>query len=131
MKKYIAIIATAIAAVFVSGCAKAPEYDFIHDDCTIHAVYCTPLNCEVSTQVSAIIDHEAGTVEIAIPHDKYQKYYDLSKLKIRANLGYDAKLTPSLSSQVWDLSEHDLEVTVTATMTGNSKKYVISAYKKK
>ena len=129
MKKLAIILFSAVCALAVSSCAKAPEYDFLHDDCTIHSMYCTPLGVS-GTQVSASIDNEQGLIEIAIPHDKYQKYYDLTQLKLKANIAYDAYITPSLSSQVWDLSE-PLTITVTAKMTGSSKKYTIEAYKAK
>lgn len=126
----ISVIA-AVALICAASCTRKIDYDFLHDDVTIHSLYCMPVSSPVSTQVTAVIDHEAGTVEIAIPHDGNQKYYKLDSLKLRANLGYDAYCTPSLSSQVWNLSDEPLEVTITAKMTGNTKKYKIEAYKKK
>ena len=126
--KYISV--AVLCALLAGACVKVGEYDFLHDDCTIHSIYCTPVSAPVSTQVSGIIDNEAGTIEFAIPRDKYQKYYKLDSLKIRANIGYDATVTPSFSSRVWDLNE-DREFTVTANMTGKTKKYIVSAYKTK
>lgn len=130
MKVFKYILVAVLSAAVAASCVKVGEYDFLHDDCTIHSIYCTPVSAPVSTQISGIIDNEAGTIEFAIPRDKYQKYYKLDSLKIRANIGYDAYVTPSFSSQVWDLNE-DREFTVTARMTGKSKKYIVSAYKTK
>lgn len=124
---------TVIAFTALCGCAK-PEYgdlehkaDFLHDDCTIHSIYCYPANAPVITQIAGKIDNEAGTIVFEIPNDKNRKYYDVTALKIKANIGYDAIITPSMSSDIWDLSE-GREFTVTATMTGNSRKYIIEAY---
>ncbi|MCQ2158297.1 MAG: DUF5018 domain-containing protein [Bacteroidales bacterium] len=130
MKVFKYILVAVLGAAVAASCVKVGEYDFLHDDCTIHSIYCTPVSAPVSTQISGIIDNEAGTIEFAIPRDKYQKYYKLDSLKIRANIGYDATVTPSFSSRVWDLNE-DREFTVTANMTGKTKKYTVSAYKTK
>lgn len=130
MKVFKYILVAVLGAAVAASCVKVGEYDFLHDDCTIHSIYCTPVSASVSTQISGIIDNEAGTIEFAIPRDKYQKYYKLDSLKIRANIGYDATVTPSFSSRVWDLNE-DKEFTVTANMTGKTKKYTVSAYKTK
>lgn len=130
MKVFKYILVAVLGAAVAASCVKVGEYDFLHDDCTIHSIYCTPVSAPVSTQISGIIDNEAGTIEFAIPRDKYQKYYKLDSLKIRANIGYDATVTPSFSSRVWDLNE-DKEFTVTANMTGKTKKYTVSAYKTK
>lgn len=131
--KTIKVILTAIAIAALSGCAK-PEYgdqqykaDFLHDDCTIHSIYCYPVDAPVITQIAGKIDNEAGTIAFEIPNDKNRKYYDVTALKLKANIGYDAVISPSMSSDIWDLSEGK-EFTVTATMTGKSKKYIIEAY---
>lgn len=127
------ILIAALGMLFCAGCAK-PEYgdevhkaDFLHDDCIIHSIYCYPVNADQPTQVAGIIDNEEGTIVFEIPNNKYRKFYDVTNLKIKANIAYDAVISPALSSKVWDLSE-PVEITVTAKMTGRSKKYSIEAY---
>ena len=127
MKALKYIIVSVLAGFCLSSCVEVGEYDFLHDDCTIHSIYLSPCNSPVSTQVQGKIDNDRNTIDFAIPKDKYRQYYKLDSLKIRANIGYDAYVTPSFSSRVWDFTE-DKEFTVTAQMTGASKKYTISVY---
>lgn len=55
-----------------------------------------------------------------------QSYFDIRQVKVRANVGYDVRITPSLSG-IKNLEE-EYAITVTATQTGRSKNYTLRAY---
>ena len=126
MKK---IIVSALAAIVtllaVSGCAK-PGEEFVHDNYTITSIYAvTPLDSTVP-QISGIIDQETGDIVFEVPK-KYRKFWldDNGPVPVHviATVGYDAVVNPPLT-RLQTLSESDpLDITVTATMTGNSKTY--------
>lgn len=119
--RYLIVLMTIVGAV---SCVK-PDSEFIHDNCTITAIYITPAHATVSTSVTGVINQETGEILFPIPR-AVASNYKLDDLSVRANVGYDVKITPSLSG-IKDLSE-EYPITVTATMTGNSKNYTLRAY---
>ncbi len=125
MKRTILYLIACVAfAMLVSACQK-PDSEFVHDDPTITAASISPVKSIIATTVNGTINQETGEILFPIPK-KVAEYYDLHNLRVRVNVGYDVKLSPSLSG-VKDLSE-EYEVTATATMTGNTKKYTLRAY---
>lgn len=120
--KYIILSMTAMSVLF--ACQKA-DSEFLHDDNTISDIYISPVNSPVSTSVTGVINQETGEILFPIPRE-VRIYYKLDSLRVRANVGYDVKITPSLSG-VKDLEE-EYPITVTATMTGESKNYTLRAY---
>lgn len=118
------LLSAAAIMILAGSCAKAdPEYD--HTDNTISAIYIAPAFASISATVSGKINQETG--EILFPIGKrLASSFDLTKIKVRANVPYDVQITPSLSG-IKDLSE-PYTITVTATQTGVSKKYTLQAY---
>lgn len=124
MKKILSIVATAILAFTATGCTDEMKGDFVHDDATISSITMQPGSGSSSLSVSGVIDQEAGTILFTVPKAK-RKEIDISQVRLRANIGLDAKITPSLSG--WQDLSSPMEITVTATMTGTTKKYTLSA----
>lgn len=112
-----------IAIVLFSSCAKA-DSEFSHTDNTISAILLMPAKSTISTTILGTIDNEAGTIQFVVPK-KLRSSINLSEVKLRATVGYDVVITPSLSG-IKDLTE-ELEIIVTATQTKQSKQYKISA----
>ena len=78
--------------------------------------------------VTGVINQETGEILFAIPK-VFRNDYDPTRVKVKATIGYDVKLTPSLMG-IKDLDNggNGLEVKATATMTGETKTYVLKAY---
>ena len=64
-------------------------------------------------------------MDFPIPR-KLKSTFDITKLKVRATVGYDVKITPSLSG-IKDLSD-PYEISVEATQTGEVSTYILQAY---
>lgn len=123
--KYLSICAALLAA---AGCAK-PDPEFVHDDCTISAIYITTPLSTTAAQIQGDINAETGEIMFVIHKREASAWRTedggMTKVKVKANIGYDAYITPSLSG-LWDLSE-PVTVTVSAPMTGASKNYTLQA----
>lgn len=78
--------------------------------------------------VKGIIDQETGEISFPIPKTM-RNDYDPSRVKLKATVGYDVRITPSLLG-IKDLDNdgNGLKITVTATMTGESRDYILKAY---
>ena len=85
--------------------------------------------------VTGVINQETGEIKFPIPSDlrprtnsegKRIVQFDPSRVKLRASVGYDVRITPSLSG-IHDLSGN-FEVDVLAVQTGKSKHYTMHAY---
>lgn len=136
MKKLYLILAA--AALLLVSCVKAdidPAYDMdkYPVNCSIVAAYCFPAESAKSVQVTGkISDTPDGdgkySIEFVIPRNADAKYFDLTRLKIKANVDYDVYITPSLAG-IHDLDDKTEEITVYTPLTGEKKIYVISAYK--
>ncbi|MGM9788044.1 MAG: hypothetical protein ACI3ZF_03970 [Candidatus Cryptobacteroides sp.] len=124
MKKILSFVSFVLLAFALTGCEEPMEGDFLHTDNTISAIYMTPGRGTSSLSVSGVIDNEAGTVTFTVPKDK-RKDIDLTEVKLRASVSLDAFITPSLMG--WHDISSPKEITVTASMTGESKKYTLSA----
>ena len=130
MKKYIiGLLLLILSLPLVVNCAK-PGEEYIHDDNTIHSIMSTPATGTTSATVEGVIKPVEGkdnafTIDFPIPR-KLRSSFDLTKLKVKATVGYDVKITPSLSG-IKDLSD-PYEVKVEATQTGQVKTYVLQAY---
>lgn len=127
MKNIFKIITALALLVGLSGCAK-PESEFLHSDNTISSIIMYPENGRTDRAVNGVIDQEKGEIMFPIPK-VFRNDYDPSKVKVKATVGYDVKITPSLLG-IKDLDNggNGLEIVVTATMTGESKTYVLKAY---
>jgi len=110
---------------FCSACAE-PEKEFLHTDNTISSIIMYPEDGRSDRAVKGIIDQETGEILFPIPK-LMRNDYDPSRVKVKATVGYDVKITPSLLG-IKNLDNEGLEILVTATMTGESKKYVLKAY---
>lgn len=106
------------------SCQK-PDEEFLHDDVTISSVLLLPAMSTVSTTISGEINHETGEILFSIPKN-LRSTIDITSVKVRATVGYDVVITPSLSG-IKDLSEA-YPITVTATQTGQSKEYTLRAF---
>lgn len=121
--KYIAVPA-ALVLTLAGGCGKVGE-ETLHESCEITSADISNFGFDISQTVSGIINQETGEILFPIPRElKHQ--FDITKLKVRANVQYDAIIRPSLSG-LKDLTEA-YPVTVTATMTGKTKNYTLRAY---
>ena len=98
--------------------------DFLHTDTTISAIYMSPATGTSSVSVAGVIDNEAGTIKFTVPKAK-RKDIDISEVKLRATVGFDAYVTPVLTG-IHDLSE-PFDITVTQKTTGEQKSYTLSA----
>ncbi len=123
MKKLMTIFSMA-ALLLLGSCAK-PAEEFIHDDCEITSIEIANYNQPISYTLPGIIDQENGKIEFPIPKNK-KEFFDLTKLYVRANVPFDAIITPSLTG-LKDLSQ-EMTITVTAQMTGKTKEYKMLAY---
>lgn len=123
MKKALSLIAILLGAVLVSGCVK-PDPEYTHDHYTISAIYLQPAVSSQSISIQGTINKETGDILFTIPKE-IRKSVDITQVKLRANINYDAFIEPPLTG-IKDLSS-PMEITVTARMTGNSKKYTLQA----
>ena len=124
MKKIFTFLSAAVACLALTACNDPMKGDFLHTDNTISAIYMLPATGSSSVSISGKIDNEAGTIQFTIPRAK-RKEIDRAAVKLRANVALDAYVTPPLTG-IHDL-ESPMEITVTASMTGESRKYVLSA----
>ena len=130
MKKYIiGFLLLILCLPLAVNCAK-PGEEYLHEDNTIHSIMITPATGTTSATVEGVIKPVEGkdnafTIDFPIPR-KLRSSFDLTKLKVKATVGYDVKITPSLSG-IKDLSD-PYEVKVEATQTGQVKTYVLHAY---
>lgn len=109
------------------GCAK-PDSEFLHTDNTISSIIMYPESGRSDRAVNGVINQETGEISFPIPK-VFRNDYDPTRVKVKATIGYDVKITPSLLGiQDLDNVGKGLEVTVTATMTGESRTYVLKAY---
>lgn len=138
MKKLLSILAVSALMLCALSCAK-PDADYVHDDATISAITMGTTQKDATGKVKpltidGVIDQDAGTVSFTVPKDK-RRDIDLTAVKLRANVGFDAyvTVTKELGKEVdrtlygiHDISE-GIEITVTAKMTGRTKKYTLTA----
>ncbi len=114
-----------VASTSLLACGEVGD-EYLHADNTISAIQAQPFNASASAQpVQGTINDETGEILIAIPKTQ-MSYYDLTEIILRATVGYDAVITPSLSG-IKDLSS-PYSITVEATQTGEKKSYTIQAY---
>lgn len=123
MKRLKYLILAFAASLIAFSCAK-PADEFIHDDCTISSIMMTSEKDKTTAPIEGTIDQETGEIIFTVPRDKYNAW-DLTRVKVRATIGYDAYISPSLSG-IKDLSE-EYRITVTARQTGKSKDYTLLA----
>lgn len=130
MKKYILrLFAIVFCLPLVLNCAK-PGEEYLHEDNSISSIFIIPASSTVSATINGVIapvpgKDDAYTIDFPIPR-KLKSSFDLTKLKVKATVGYDVKITPSLSG-IKDLSE-PYEISVEATQTGKVRKYTLQAY---
>ena len=110
--------------LLMGSCAK-PSEEYIHDNCEITAIEIANYNQPINYTIPGKINQETGEIVFPIPKNR-KEYFDLTKLYVRANVPFDAIISPSLTG-LKDLSEVR-KVTVTATMTGKKKEYTLLAY---
>ena len=130
MKKYVLrLFAIVFCLPLVLNCAK-PGEEYLHEDNSISSIFIVPASGTVSATINGVIapvpgKDDAYTIDFPIPR-KLKSSFDLTKLKVKATVGYDVKITPSLSG-IKDLSEPN-EISVEATQTGKVRKYTLQAY---
>ena len=130
MKKYVLrLFAIVFCLPLVLNCAK-PGEEYLHEDNSISSIFIVPASGTVSATINGVIapvpgKGDAYTIDFPIPR-KLKSSFDLTKLKVKATVGYDVKITPSLSG-IKDLSE-PYEISVEATQTGKVRKYTLQAY---
>ena len=138
MKRIISIITIVLTMAGILSCAK-PDADYVHDDATISAIYiCTTqkddTGREKTLKFAGEIDQDEGTIMFSIPKVSRKKI-DLEAVKLRANVGFDAyvKVTKEGGKDVDRTlyGIHDItsgiDLTVTASMTGRTKDYHLTA----
>ena len=138
MKRIISIITIVLTMAGILSCAK-PDADYVHDDATISAIYiCTTqkddTGREKTLKFAGEIDQDEGTIMFSIPKVSRKKI-DLEAVKLRANVGFDAyvKVTKEGGRDVDRTlyGIHDItsgiDLTVTASMTGRTKDYHLTA----
>ena len=130
MKKYVLrLFAIVFCLPLVLNCAK-PGEEYLHEDNSISSIFIVPASGTVSATINGVIapvpgKDDAYTIDFPIPR-KLKSSFDLTKLKVKATVGYDVKIPPSLSG-IKDLSE-PYEISVEATQTGKVRKYTLQAY---
>ena len=130
MKKYVLrLFKLVFCLTLVVNCAK-PGEEYLHEDNSISSIFIVPASGTVSATINGVIapvpgKDDAYTIDFPIPR-KLKSSFDLTKLKVKATVGYDVRITPSLSG-IKDLSE-PYEISVEATQTGKVRKYTLQAY---
>ena len=124
IKLIFAILIAAAVSMLTFSCQK-PDSEFLHADNTISSILLLPAESTVSTTITGTINQETGEILFAIPKN-LRSSIDITKVKVRATVGYDVVITPSLSG-IKNLEEA-YPITVTATQTGESKDYTLRAY---
>ncbi len=108
----------------VVSCAEA-DSNYFHTDNTISSIWISPAD-NSSRIIYGDIDYpEEGFITFTIPRSERPYFPDLTSLKIKAVVTYDAMITPSLLG-IKDLSS-DFVITVTAKMTGETRQYILRA----
>ena len=141
MKKILRYLFFAVAALMLAACQK-PDEEPLHTDNTIHEImmYSTSTPEELDGRptpqpVSGIINQETGEIKFPVsrdyrprktPEGKTIVFYDFTRVKLRASVGYDVEITPPLTG-IHDISE-GMDVEVLAVQTGEVKHYSIRAY---
>lgn len=118
MKVILKLSAIVLALVSVLSCAK-PGEEFLHTDNTITTIWITPPD-NATRIIYGDINEETGDITFEISRAD-RLYFDSKQLKVRATVGYDVMITPSLLG-IKDLSK-GMTITVTAQMTGESREY--------
>lgn len=121
MIKLLKYFIVTLLTLTVVSCAK-PAEEFLHTDNTISSIWITPAD-DATRIVYGDIDEDTGLIVFDIPRTMRPYFPDSSRLKVRAIIGYDAVISPSLLG-IKDLSS-DLQITVTATQTGESRNYIL------
>ena len=139
MKK-ISIITILCTLGLLASCVKAdvdPAYDMekYPVNVAITAAYCSPFTApkalQLEGEISTTPDADGKySITFVIPKNLDAKYYDLSALRIKANVDYDVYIDPPLGG-VHDLDGKTKEVKVYSPIPGADKEkiYVIKAYK--
>ncbi len=129
MKNILKALTLVLCLPLAMNCAK-PGEEYIHEDNSIRSISITPADGKSTATVAGeitAVDEAAGTYNIEFPIPRaLRTTFDLTQLKVRATVGYDVKITPSLSG-IKDLS-NPYEISVEATQTGNVRKYTLQAY---
>lgn len=144
MKKFMIYLMIAVAVLIANGCQKA-EKEPVHVDNTIREImmYSTSTAEELDglptpQPVSGVINQETGEINFPIPSEyrprvnsegKKVIQFDPKRIKLRANVGYDVRITPALTG-IHDLSGQ-FEIDVLAVQTGKTKHYSLHAYFKR
>ncbi len=126
-----------LAALCLVSCVK-PDIDPAYDmekypiDGSVKAAYCTPAESSAATQITGEVASEPDSdgkylIEFKIPKN-VARYYDLTRLKIRFTLDYDVYVSPALTG-IHDLDDRTEEYKVYSPISGESRIYVIKAYK--
>lgn len=122
--KPINYLAAAFAALFLLGSCAKPDAEYVHPDPTIKAIYISPAFSSVPATVAGEINQETGKILFPI-RKSLQSSFDRKQVKVRANVGYDVTITPSLSG----IKNLEDEYTITVTsQTGATKTYTLRAY---
>ncbi len=126
------------ALALLYSCAK-PDEDYVHDDATISAIYMLTTQKDatgkaLSLSIQGSIDQDSGEISFVVSRDK-RRQIDLTAVKLRANVGYDAYLSVTKEGGkevsrtlygIHDISE-GIDLSVTAKMTGRVKDYHLTA----
>lgn len=125
MKNIFKYIFVSMAAMAVCACAK-PAEEFLHTDNKISSIWIIPATDATRIIYGEIDDSvEPAVITFGIPRTARPYFPDLSQLKVKAIVGYDAFVSPSLLG-IKDLSS-DFHITVTASQTGEVREYILRA----
>lgn len=102
------------------SCAKAGE-EFLHTDNTISNIWIMPSD-NTTKLIYGNINNETGEILFEISREN-RLYFNSKSLKVKATVGYDAFITPSLLG-IKDLSS-DFPIQVEAIQTGEVRNYVL------
>ena len=120
--RYISVL----AAIMIAGACAKPDTEFLHWDNTISSIWITPATDATRIVYGEIDDSvDPAVITFGIPRTSRPYFPDLSRLKVKAIVGYDAFVSPSLLG-IKDLSS-DFHITVTASQTGETKEYILRA----
>lgn len=124
MKTIKILFAAVLGMALVSSCAKADQ-NYVHTDSRIITIEIQPDGG--GTPIMGVIDETTNEIFFPIPR-RFRDAYDVTKLMVRAELPYDAYITPSLSGDK-DLSDGDnrFEIRVMAG-DGSWRKYTLWAF---
>lgn len=126
MKIFSYLAVAVLVALTADSCATGDE-EPVHTNNTILSIQITPYDTNVPA-INGVIDEDNHRILFPIPRDMHELYPDLTRLYVRATVGYDAMISPVLTG-LQDLSEPHL-ITVTA-QNGATRQYTLQAYKSK